>query len=69
MRVRKQRLAVRYLKILLTPKGSEARNALLDAFEKDARAFGLTMLWERKDMDFCLKVLRGEEDPGYWWAG
>ena len=69
MRVRKQRLAVRYLKILLTPKGSEERNTLLDAFEKDARAFGLTMLWERKDMDFCLKVLRGEEDPGYWWAG
>ena len=48
---------------------SAERNALLDAFEHDARDFGLTMLWERKDMDFCLKVLRGEEDPGYWWAG
>ena len=69
LRVRKQRLAVRYLRILLTPKGSEERGALLDAFEKDARAFGLTMLWERRDMDFCLKVLRGQEDPGYWWAG
>ena len=69
MRVRKQRLAVRYLRILLTPKGSEERNALLDAFEEDAKAFGLTMLWERRDMDFCLKVLRGQEDPGYWWAG
>ena len=25
-------------------------------------------IWERKDMDFCLRVLRGEEDPGYWWT-
>ena len=69
LRVQRQRLAVRYLRILLTPKGSPERNALIDAFEPDARRFGLTMLWERRDMDFCLRVLRGEEDPGYWWAG
>ena len=68
MRVKKQRLAVRYLRILLTPKGSEERNALLDAFEPDAKAFGLTMLWERENMDYCLRVLRGLQDPGYWWA-
>lgn len=68
MRVRKQRLAVRYLRILLTPKGTDARNALINDFEPDARKFGLTMLWERENMDFCLRVLRGEQDPGYWWA-
>ena len=68
LRVRRQRLAVRYLKILLTAKGSEERNALIDAFEPDARDFGITMLWEREDMDFCLRVLRGIQEPGYWWA-
>jgi len=68
LRVRKQRLAVRYLRILLTPKGSPERNALIAAFEPDAVSFGLTMLWERRDMDFCLRVLEGREDPGYWWT-
>ena len=68
LRLQKQRLAVRYLEILLTPKGSQARNDLIDNFRPDAERFGLTQLWERKDMDFCLKVLRGEEDPGYWWT-
>ena len=68
LRIRKQRLAIRYLRILLTPKGSQERNDLIDAFRPDAESFGLTQLWERKDMDFCLKVLRGEEDPGYWWT-
>lgn len=68
LRVQKQRLAIRYLRILLTPKGSQERNDLIDAFRPDAESFGLTQLWERKDMDFCLKVLRGEEDPGYWWT-
>lgn len=67
-RIRKQRMAVRYLRILLTPKGSAERNALLDAFETDARAFGITHIWERKDLDFCLRVLRGEEEPGFWWG-
>ncbi len=67
-RIRKQRLAVRYLRILLTPKGSEERNRLIDAFESDARAYGLTMIWERRDINFCLNVLRGKEDPGYWWT-
>ena len=68
LRVQKQRLAVRYLRILLTPKGSAERNALIKAFEPDAIDFGLTMLWERRDMDFCLRVLEGKEEPGYWWA-
>lgn len=68
MRVRKQRLAVRYLRILLTPKGSQERNRLIDAFEPDAKAFGLTMIWERQNIDFCLRVLRGQQDPGYWWT-
>ena len=68
LRVQKQRLAVRYLRILLTPKGSDERNALLDAFEPDAKDFGLTMIWERQDIDFCLRVLRGIQEPGYWWA-
>ena len=67
-RIRKQRLAVRYLRILLTPKGSAERNALIDAFEPDAKEYGLTMIWERRDLDFCLQVLRGREEPGYWWA-
>lgn len=68
LRVQKQRLAVRYLRILLTPKGSSERNALIADFEPDAIDFGLTMLWERRDMDFCLRVLEGKEDPGYWWT-
>lgn len=68
LRVQKQRLAIRYLRILLTPKGTAQRNALIDAFEPDAKRFGLTMLWERENMDFCLRVLRGRQDPGYWWA-
>ena len=68
LRVQKQRLAIRYLRILLTPKGSDARIALIDEFEPDARAFGLTMLWERENMEFCLRVLLGQQDPGYWWA-
>ena len=68
LRVQKQRLAVRYLRILLTPKGSAERNALIDAFQPDAENFGLTMIWEREDMDFCLDVLRGNRDPGYWWG-
>ena len=68
LRVQKQRLAVRYLRILLTPKGTTERNALIDAFEPDAKDFGLTMLWEREDMDFCLDVLRGNREPGYWWT-
>ena len=68
LRVQKQRLAIRYLRILLTPKGSKERNALIAAFEPDAIDFTLTMLWERRDMDFCLRVLEGKEDPGYWWT-
>ncbi len=67
-RVRRQRLAVRYLRILLTPKGTASRAALLDSFETAARAFGLTQIWEHSDLDFCLRVLRGEEEPGYWWG-
>lgn len=68
LRIQKQRLAVRYLRILLTPKGSTERNALIAEFEPDAINFGVTMLWERRDMDFCLRVLEGKEDPGYWWT-
>lgn len=67
-RIRRQRMAVRYLRILLTPKGSAERNALLDTFEMDAKAFGITHIWERNDLDFCLRVLRGEEEPGFWWG-
>ena len=67
-RIRFQEMAVRYLRILLTPKGSEERNRLLDAFEPDAKDYGLTRVWERKNIDFCLRVLRGLEDPGYWWT-
>ena len=67
-RVRKERMAVRYLRILLTEKGSAERNALLDSFERDAETFGMTQIWERNTIDFCLRVLRGEEEPGYWWA-
>ena len=55
--------------ILAEARAAAERAALLDAFEADSKAFGLTMLWERKDIDFCLKVLRGQEEPGYWWAG
>jgi len=68
LRVRKQRLAVKYLRILLTPKGTAERASLIEAFTPEAKAFGLTMLWEREDMDFCLRVLLGQQEPGYWWA-
>ena len=67
-RVRKERMAVRYLRILLTPKGSVQRNALLASFEEDVKSFGLTQIWERGTIDFCLRVLRGQEEPGFWWA-
>ena len=67
-RIRFQEMAVRYLRILLTPKGSEERNRLIDEFTPDMKAFGITMLWERKDADTCLAILKGEEEPGYWWA-
>lgn len=67
-RVRKERMAVRYLRILLTPKGSVQRNALLASFEQDVKTFGLTQIWERGTIDFCLRVLRGQEEPGFWWA-
>ncbi|MBQ3504173.1 MAG: DUF4838 domain-containing protein [Oscillospiraceae bacterium] len=68
LRVRKQRLAVKYLRILLTPKGTAERASLIEAFTPEAKAFGLTMLWERENMDFCLRVLLGQQEPGYWWA-
>lgn len=63
-----QEMAVRYLRILLTPKGSEERHALIEAFTPDMKAFGITMLWERADADTCLAILKGEKEPGYWWA-
>ena len=66
-RVRFQEMAVRYLRILLTPKGSPERNALIDRFAPDMKEFGITMLWERADADICLSILKGECSPGYWW--
>ena len=66
-RVRFQEMAVRYLRILLTPKGSPERNALIDRFAPDMKEFGITMLWERADADTCLSILKGECPPGYWW--
>lgn len=68
-RVKKERMAVRYLRILLTKKGSPERIALLDSFEADVRNFGLTQLWERDTVESSLHVLRGEKEPGYWWNG
>ena len=67
-RIRFQEMAVRYLRILLTPKGSEERNALIDAFIPDMKDFGISMLWERASADVCLAILKGEQEPGYWWA-
>jgi hypothetical protein len=67
-RIRFQEMAVRYLRILLTPKGSKERNDLIDDFTPDMKAFGISMLWERKSADVCLAILKGEEEPGYWWA-
>ena len=29
--------------------------------------FGIGALWERKNADVCLAILKGEEEPGYWW--
>ena len=66
-RVRFQEMAVRYLRILLTPKGSPERNALIEQFASDMKEFGITMLWERADADTCLSILKGECPPGYWW--
>jgi len=67
-RIRFQEMAVRYLRILLTPKGTPERESLIEAFRPDMKAFGITMLWERADADVCLAILKGEQDPGYWWA-
>jgi len=67
-RIRFQEMALRYLRILLTPKGSRERRALIDAFTPDMKDFGITMLWERSDADTCLAILKGEQEPGYWWA-
>ena len=67
-RIRFQEMAVRYLRILLTPKGSKERSELIDQFTPDMKAFGITMLWERADADTCLAILKGEKDPGYWWS-
>ena len=67
-RVRFQEMAVRYLRILLTPKGSQERRELIARFAPDMKAFGITMLWERADADTCLAILNGEQEPGYWWA-
>lgn len=67
-RIKFQEMAVRYLRILLTPKYSKERNDLIDVFEVDAKNFGITMLWERENIDYCLEVLRGQREPGYWWG-
>lgn len=67
-RIRYQEMAVRYLRILLTPKGSEERRKLIESFTPDMKAFGITMLWERANADVCLAILKGEQEPGYWWA-
>ena len=67
-RIRFQEMSVRYLRILLTPKGSKERNDLIDIFTPDMKAFGITMLWERENADHCLAILKGEKEPGYWWA-
>ncbi len=67
-RVRFQEMAVRYLRILLTPKGSPERNELIGRFAPDLKEFGITMLWERADAETCLAILKGEKEPGYWWA-
>ena len=67
-RIRFQEMAVRYLRILLTPKGTKLRNDLIDTFTPDMKAFGIGMLWERADADTCLAILKGEQEPGYWWA-
>ena len=41
---------------------------MIDAFREKAEHFGLTAIWERENLDFCLRVLKGETDPGYWWT-
>ena len=66
-RIRFQEMAIKYLRILLTPKGTKERNDLIDAFTPEMKAFGITMLWERADADTCLRILKGEQEPGYWW--
>lgn len=67
-RIRRERMAVRYLRILLTEKGSDERARLLDAFERDVKTYGVDQLWEHGTMEFCLDVLRGNKEPGYWWG-
>ena len=67
-RIRREFMAVRYLRILLTEKGSDERARLLDAFEQDVKTYGVDQLWEHGTMDFCLDVLRGNKEPGYWWG-
>lgn len=67
-RIKFQEMAVRYLRILLTPKGSKERNDLIDQFAPNMYAYGITMLWERENANHCLAVLKGEKEPGYWWT-
>ncbi len=67
-RIKFQEMAVRYLRILLTPKGSKERNDLIDIFQPEMHAMGISMLWERADADTCLAILKGEKEPGYWWT-
>lgn len=62
-RVRKERMAVRYLRILLTPKGSVQRNALLASFEQDVKTFGLTQIWERGQSTFACVCCAGRKNP------
>jgi len=67
-RIRFQEMAVRYLRILLTPKGSRKRSELIGLFRPDMEAFGISKLWERATAETCLAILNGEQEPGYWWA-
>ncbi len=67
-RIKFQEMAVRYLRILLTPKGSKERNDLIDIFQPEMHEMGISMLWERADADTCLAILKGEQEPGYWWT-
>ncbi len=62
-RVKKESLAVDYLRATLHKRGSEERNMLIDDLVKEAKKYGIAELWERAPFDEGVKILKGEITP------
>ena len=57
-RVERERLSVRYAVLTRLPLDTPGRDDLIDAFARDARALGITELFERKSMDSSVAVMK-----------